>query len=236
MPESEIVPELKQIVGAMVFAANRPLSVREIHRCLLDVAERQGKETAAFGSAKPGDVKAAILELQADLSRQPYGFGLQEVARGYRLQSDASCGKWLKQLLDKNKPRRLSMPALETLAVIAYRQPLTRADIEGVRGVAVDHVVKLLMELHLIRIVGRSDLPGRPFLYGTTQNFLDHFGLKSLKDLEQMAPGILASLERQKERARVAALQAEQEARGPDDEGQDAPGDEDEDEEDDEGA
>jgi len=229
MPESEIVPELKQLVGAMVFAANRPLGVREIHRCLLEVAELHGKETAAFAEAKPADVKAAVRELQADLARRPCGFLLQEVARGYRLQSDAACGKWLKQLLDRSKPRRLSMPALETLAVIAYRQPLTRADIEGVRGVAVDHVVKLLMELHLIRIVGRSELPGRPFLYGTTQNFLDHFGLKNLKDLEQMAPGILASLEREKERARVAAQQAEDEARAARDDAGDA-ADEDENE------
>ncbi len=86
-------------------------------------------------------------------------------------------------MLEKSKPSRLSTPALETLAVIAYRQPCTRSDIELVRGVAVDQVVRNLLELQLIKIVGRSDLPGRPWLFGTTQKFLEHFGLKDLGDL-----------------------------------------------------
>ena len=215
MPGSEVIPELKEIIGAMIFAANRPIGVKEMHQCLLDVARNYGAETAVFAETRPGDVKAALDELGADLERAHSGFLLGEVAGGVRLQSRGGCGQWVKQLLDKDKPRRLSVPALETLAIIAYRQPITRAEIENVRGVAVDHVVKLLMELHLIRIAGRSELPGRPFLYGTTRNFLDHFGLKDLKDLERLGPGILRSLEQERLRAEKAAAQespAEEEA------------------------
>jgi len=205
MPANGVMPELKEIVGAMIFAANRPIGIKEMHRCLLEVAETRGGETKVFADTRPADVEAALEELEKDLSQARTGFALSEVAGGFRLQSAASCGKWLKHLLSRDKPRRLSVPALETLAIIAYRQPITRSEIENVRGVAVDHVVKLLMELHLIKIVGRSELPGRPFLYGTTRNFLEHFGLKDLKDLERLGPGILKSLEQERVRAEKAA-------------------------------
>ena len=87
-------------------------------------------------------------------------------------------------MLNKGKPARLTRPSIETLAIIAYRQPVTRSEIESIRGVNAGHVIKALMEMQLVRMIGRSDLPGRPFLFGTTTAFLDHFGLKSLKDLE----------------------------------------------------
>jgi len=182
MPEVKTVPELKQILGAMVFATGRPLNVREMRTCFQEVAEGSGAETKAFGNLKDADIKSALQELDATLREQRCGFVLAEVSGGYRIQSDHTCGKWLMHLLD-HKPTRLSRPGLETLAIIAYRQPMTRAEIENIRGVSVDHVIKLLMEMQLIRLVGRSELPGRPFLYGTTQTFLDHFGLKSLDDL-----------------------------------------------------
>jgi len=183
MPEVETVPELKQILGAMVFAAGRPLNVREIRTCFQEVAERSGAETKAFGNLKDADIARGLEELDVTLREQRCGFVLAEVSGGYRIQSDHTCGKWLSHLLD-HKPTRLSRPGLETLAIIAYRQPMTRSEIESIRGVNVDYVIKLLMEMQLIRLVGRSELPGRPFLYGTTQAFLDHFGLKSLDDLD----------------------------------------------------
>jgi segregation and condensation protein B len=124
--------------------------------------------------------------LGKDLASARLGFSIAEVANGYRLVNDASCGPWLRRLLEKGKPSRLSPPALETLAIIAYRQPCTRAEIEAVRGVEVDQMVRNLLELQLIRLVGRSELPGRPWLIGTTQKFLEHFGLNSLDDL----PGV----------------------------------------------
>jgi len=187
MTDTERTPELKTVVGALVFAANRPLSVKEIRSCLKSAADRD--ETArTYGSAGKKDVRAALDELAHDLETSGSGFLLDEVAGGYRLQSDVRCGTWVKELLDIGKPSRMSLPALETLAIIAYRQPITRNDIEGIRGVSVDHVMKTLMEMQLVRIVGRSELPGRPFLYGTTHVFLEHFGLRSLDDLSEMAP------------------------------------------------
>lgn len=191
MSELDKVPELKQILGSMVFAAKRPLSVAEIRRCLSDVASEHGKETAVFSDIRNSEIKAALSLLGEELEKGHYGFNLTEVAGGYRLQSDGACGKWLRQLLAIGKPHRLSRPGLETLAIIAYRQPVARSEIESVRGVSVDHVIKTLMEMQLVRIVGRSDLPGRPLLYGTTHAFLEHFGLKNLKDLNDMEPMLL---------------------------------------------
>ena len=131
---------------------------------------------------------AALKKILADLQRQFHeldsGVELVEASGGYRFQTASDCGKWVRKMLNKGKPARLSRPAIETLAIIAYRQPVSRSEIESIRGVYAGHVVKALMEMQLVRIIGRSDLPGRPFLFGTTPAFLDHFGLKSLKDLE----------------------------------------------------
>ena len=172
----------------MIFGANRPLSIREMRRCLVEVAEEQKGETVAFGGVTEKDIAVCLEELQDDLVRSRLGFILSEVDGGFRLQSEVSCGKWLKHLLDKGQRHRLSRPGLETLAIIACRQPVSRAEIEAVRGVSVDHVVKALMEMQLVRIIGRSKLPGRPFLYGTTHTFLDHFGLRNIKDLREVVP------------------------------------------------
>ena len=135
-------------------------------------------------------IKAAIASLQADLSSLGLGMEIAEIAGGFRLQTDAACGDWVRRMLNRGKPQRISRPMVETLAIIAYRQPISRSEIESIRGVGVGHVIKALMEMQLVRIVGRSDLPGRPFLFGTTTGFLDHFGLKSLNDLNAMQPGI----------------------------------------------
>ena len=135
-------------------------------------------------------IKAAVASLQADLRSIGIGMEIVEIAGGYRLQTDADCGDWVRRMLNRGKPQRISRPMIETLAIIAYRQPISRSEIESIRGVGVGHVIKALMEMQLVRIVGRSDLPGRPFLFGTTSSFLDHFGLKSLNDLNEMQPGI----------------------------------------------
>ena len=187
-PPSVLARDLKQVLGALVFGANRPIPARELKRCLEVVGESQGAGAGVFGQAKESDVRRAADELRADLEKLHAGFHLAEVAGGYRLQSDPACGPWLKQLLDIGRPQRLSRPALETLAIIAYRQPVTKGSIESIRGVNVDYVIKMLMEMQLVRISGRSELPGRPFLYGTTQKFLEHFGLRGLEDLADMEP------------------------------------------------
>lgn len=211
MEERDVVPELKQILGAMIFGATHPLRVTEMLKCLREVAESEGERSpaiAAFRELKPKDIQAALDALAADLDRAATGFHLREAAGGYRLQSDANCGRWVRHLLDIGKRTRLSRPALETLAIIAYRQPVTRVDIEAVRGVNVDHMLKMLMEMQLIRISGRSDLPGRPFLYGTSQRFLEYFGLKDLKDLASLDP-MLASYSKERREAQKSEAEGE---------------------------
>jgi segregation and condensation protein B len=196
------VADLKRVVGALIFGAGRPIGAREIRKCLVELAELEGGDGKIFAEIKDKDVHGAIMEIVYDLERTHPGFHLAEIAGGYRLQTDACCGPWLRHLLKTGRPQRLSQPALETLAIIAYRQPITKADIEGVRGVNVDHVIKMLMEMQLVRISGRSELPGRPFLYGTTHLFLEHFGLKSLDELADLEP--MLAMARAQERARGA--------------------------------
>ena len=179
--------DLKRVVGALIFASGRSLKISEIRRCIRDVCADQGGG-GKDRTASEKDIREAIETLQAEMEGLDAGFRLAEVAGGFRFETDARCGKWLKQLLRHGGAQRLSQPSLETLAIIAYRQPISRAEMERIRGVNVDHVVRNLLEMQLVRIVGRSELPGRPFLYGTTQRFLQHFGLKSLKELEEMQP------------------------------------------------
>jgi len=208
MANSEAIPELKKLVGALIFAANRPLAAKDIRKCLQEVSEIEGGETRVFADARQQDVDAAVSELRADIEKAKLGFSLAEVGGGLRYQSDASCGKWVRYLLAAGKPARLSLPALETLAIIAYRQPITKPDIELIRGVNVDYIIKTLLETQLVRITGRSDLAGRPFMYGTTQAFLEHFGLKGLQDLGDMEPFLAAAREQEKARDAKQAAEA----------------------------
>lgn len=186
MNEPAVIPELKEIIGAVLFAAREPMTVANILRVLKDTAETYGGVTSDFSSAGKEDVEAAVAALREELDHLSTGYGVCEVAHGYRLENDARCGPWVRVLLKKGKPYRLSRPALETLAIIAYRQPCTRSEMESVRGVAVDQIVRNLLEMQLVKITGRSELPGRPWLFGTTRKFLEYFGMNSLGDL----PGV----------------------------------------------
>ena len=203
MSEVEVIPELKQIIGALLFANRQPMTAADIRKVLKDTAKNQEGPMADFAAVKEADIVAAVAELDASLTRQGTGLHIAEVANGYRLQNDAACGIWLRTLLDKGKANRLSKPALETLAIIAYRQPCTRSEIESVRGVAVDQIVKNLVEMQLVKVVGRSELPGRPWLFATTQKFLEYFGLKSVDEL----PGVEEL--RRRDQAQAASDQAQ---------------------------
>ena len=196
-----VLPELKQIIGAMLFVRKEPLTVAEIRRVLAATAERRGGITSDFAKANEALVREAVDALGRELAERKMGFHVIEVAGGFRLENDANCGPWLRTMLQKGRGARLSLPALETLAIVAYRQPCVRSEIEAVRGVAVDAILKNLLEMQLVRVVGRSELPGRPWMFGTTQKFMEHFGLKSLDDL----PGTdeLRRLEAEQARARA---------------------------------
>ena len=186
MSDVDVMPELKQIVGALLFVSKQPLSVADIHRVFQQVAEVWGGNTKDYAAVTEADIQVVIDQLRADLSEKHLGVHVMEVANGFRFENDSSCGPWLRHLLERGRPTRLSRPALETLAIIAYRQPVMRSEIEAVRGVQVDQIIRNLLEMQLIKIVGRSELPGRPWQFGTTQKFLEHFGLKNLMDL----PGV----------------------------------------------
>jgi segregation and condensation protein B len=162
--------ELKFAIEALLFASEKPLRADEI---------RQAFEE----NAGEAEVRAALEALKADYETQGRGFRLVEIAGGWQLASDSRFEAHLKRFYQARLKKRLSQATLETLAIIAYRQPVTRADIEFVRGVNVDAAMKTLLEKGLVKIVGKKEVPGRPLLYGTTQEFLDHFGLASLKDL-----------------------------------------------------
>ena len=186
MSDMNVIPELKQIIGALLFAAREPIALETIRKTLKDAAKQYEGPVQDFGKATDDDIAAALKQLNDDLTRSHVGIHVGDVANGYRLQNDLNCGIWIRQMLDKGRSNRLSKPALETLAIIAYRQPCTRGEIEAVRGVAVDAILKNLMEMQLVKAAGRSELPGRPWLFATTQKFLEYFGLKNVQDL----PGV----------------------------------------------
>ncbi len=177
--------ELQYILESVLFANGKPLSVKELKTILKDAAEYEpSAETEAHKEWKHEDIKAALQTLKAGYDTdENRSFFLQEIGDTYQFASKPGYGAWIKQLFDQYRPQRLSQSALETLSIIAYRQPITRADIEAVRGVQVDAMVQTLMERGLIKISGRAELPGRPMLYETTQTFLEHFGLKSLDEM-----------------------------------------------------
>ncbi len=176
---------LKSVVEALLFASQKPLSPTGIQAVLAAAAKSEPapEDAAHFADAELSELHAILLDLQQQYAEDGRAFRLMEIAGGWQLVSEASHAPWVRQLYPDARPSRLSAAALETLAIVAYRQPITRADIEAVRGVAVDGVLATLLERDLLRLAGRADQPGRPGLYETTHAFLDHFGLRSLDDL-----------------------------------------------------
>lgn len=183
MSEADVLPEVKQIVGGMLFATRQPVTPQQIRAVFPRVALQYGGMTEPFAEVTLKDIKAAIDAFRDDLEHAKLGFRVVEVAGGYKLQNDKVIGPWLRELLEKGKPNRLSKPALETLSIIAYRQPVTRAEIESIRGVSSDAIVRTLVDMQLIKVAGRSEQPGKPWLFGTSPLFLEYFGLKSLDEL-----------------------------------------------------
>jgi segregation and condensation protein B len=172
---------LSRVIEALLFSAQKPLSIREIATAIRS-AEGEGTRNE-FARVREAELAAALEQLKIDYVQQQRAFQLIEKAEGWQLATDPKFGQWVRQLFPAPKPARLSAPALETLAIIAYRQPITRADVEAVRGVNIDGVLQTLMERGLVKIAGRAEIPGRPLLYETTQFFLDHFGLRNLDEL-----------------------------------------------------
>ena len=216
--EPRIAPpsSLQEIVGALLFASESPLTATDLRECVRGVEPEEGESSEVmdvYRTCTSREIEQAIHGLEKELERSGCGFRLVCAGGAYRLQTVPTCGRYVRALLHLDRPNRLSRAALETLAIIAYRQPITKAEIEQIRGVAVDTIVKTLVDLQLVRLVGRSELPGHPFLYGTTALFLEHFGLASLGELNAIDP----TLQRSNPRERAKLFQKkEQPAEQPD--------------------
>ncbi len=174
---------LARVIEALLFSAQKPLSPKEIADVIKRAEETDDFSPSEFAKVKEAEIAAALEQLKAHYIEHEHAFQLVERAQGWQLASDPMCARWVRGLFPGPKPARLTGPALETLAIIAYRQPIIRADVEAVRGVNIDTVLQTLLERGLVRIAGRADIPGRPLFYETTQFFLDHFGLRCLDEL-----------------------------------------------------
>lgn len=189
---------LQLIVESLIMASESPMSetalLATIHKvasdqeAMADEAQKagepfEGPDVNWVKDLKESAILAAIDALNLSYGEQDRAFAIAERAAGFKIYTRPNYGMWVRGLFPDQKPQRLRPPALETLAIIAYRQPMTKADIEAVRGVSVDGVLKMLLDRNLVHIGGRAEVPGRPLLYETTEIFLDHFGIRSVDDL-----------------------------------------------------
>ena len=172
---------LSRVIEAVLFSAQKALSIREMATVIKGAEDEVSRNE--FTHVSQAEVAGALEQLKIEYVQEQRAFQLIEKAEGWQLATDPKYAQWVRQLFPAPKPARLSAPALETLAIIAYRQPITRADVEAVRGVNIDGVLQTLIERGLVKIAGRAEIPGRPLLYETTQFFLDHFGLRALDEL-----------------------------------------------------
>ena len=177
---------LNKIVEALLFASREPVDSKKIAKIIRKVSKREEADQELC-SVKYTEIDEVIEKLNKGYDRKKSPYLIQERSTGWRIYTRIDYASYIRELFPDQKPTRLSAPALETLAIVAYRQPITKAAIEAVRGVNVDGVLQSLIERGLVSIAGRSDLPGKPFLYETSSNFLEHFGIKNVEDLPNSA-------------------------------------------------
>lgn len=164
--------EIKPIVESLIFAAEEPVTLRK----LADI----------IGDVEHNKILEAVAHLKNDYEAQGRSFQIEEVAGGYRFYTKPDYYEWIAKLRKKSGEARLSQASLETLAIIAYKQPVLRADVEAIRGVQSGQIIRLLMEKDLVKVAGRDESLGHPLLYGTTKRFLEYFGLKDIHDLPKI--------------------------------------------------
>lgn len=195
---------LQEIVGSLLFASETPLTAGDLRAAVKAVEPEAGENAEVmdvYRTCTNREVEAALKGLEKALEVAGCGFKLICTGGAYRLQTVPSCGRYVRAMLKLDRPSRLGRASLETLAIVAYRQPITKSEVEEIRGVDVSANIKTLMDLQLIRLVGKSELPGHPFLYGTTPLFLEHFGLASLQQLNELDP----TLQRSNPKAKAAS-------------------------------
>lgn len=195
---------LKKILKTLLFSTSEPLSIRDIQAVITryhQQAETAPGEADEEGTLNPDQevlegifeqvpslltatqIRDAMDEIAHELQECQEVYRLVQGPAGYRLTTAPEYAEWVRLLRNESKPIRLSQAALETLSIVAYRQPVTRAEIEAIRGVSIDSAMNKLMELELVQVVGRADLPGRPIQYGTTEKFLEFVGIRSIEEL-----------------------------------------------------
>jgi len=200
-PKIPLPQSLQEIVGSLLFASETPLTANELRDAVraVEAAEGENKEIVdVYRTCTSREIDQALRGIEKALEVAASGFRLVCTGGTYRLQTVPSCGRYVRAMLKLDRPSRLGRASLETLAIVAYRQPITKAEIESIRGVDVTANIKTLSDLQLVRLVGKSELPGHPFLYGTTPFFLEHFGLASLQQLNDLDPTLQRSNPRKK--------------------------------------
>jgi segregation and condensation protein B len=179
-----IMVTLKAVVEALLFSTQKPLTTREIQQVIRLGSEHSGEELPAELLENSEElIRETVQCLASEYRELGRAFQLVEQVNGWQLTTRPDYQVWVRELFPDLRPARLSPPALETLAIVAYRQPITKADIEAIRGVTVDGVLQKLLDVGLVKIAGRAEIPGRPLLYETTQHFMEHFGLRNLDEL-----------------------------------------------------
>lgn len=173
------IRKAKSIIEALLFATNQPITLNKIREVLEDLFP-----------FKPKEIKQMLSEIQYDYKTQGRGFQLSEIAEGYILRSDPQYSPYIHLLKANKRLEKLSSAALETLACIAYKQPITRAGIESIRGVDSSGIIHTLLERELIEGVGKQNSPGRPTLYGTSRHFLQYFGMNEVQEITNLKPVI----------------------------------------------
>lgn len=169
--------QLAQHIESLIFTADIPISLKEIRKCLEEALDTKFKNEM---------LEEAIEQLKERYNQEDFAFELVEIAEGYQFLTKGAYHQTVGTFLKQTTRKRLSRAALETLSIIAYKQPVTKGDLEKIRGVSCDYSIQKLLEKELVSITGRSDGPGRPLLYGTSEKFMDYFGLKSIKDLPKL--------------------------------------------------
>ncbi len=164
--------ELKKIIEAILFTNHNPVLIEELRR--------------VFPDAGLSEISDAVTELQDTFKSPDRGICITAVAGGYQMCTKGELAQWVKKFYQIERKEKLSRPSLETLAIIAYKQPVTRPEIESIRGVSVDYILKKLLHMELVRIMGRKKTVGAPFVYGTTDKFLSYFGLSTLSELPKV--------------------------------------------------
>lgn len=164
--------QVKRIIEALLFVSERPIHLNEFKELFEEI------DTKAL--------RSFIMELKTEYETQGRAFRIEEIAGGFQITTDPAFAPWLKKFYKSHSSEKLSGPSLETLAIIAYKQPISRAEIEAIRGVNVEGILRNLLEKGLLRIAGRRESVGRPIIYGTTNEFLQYFGLSGLEELPEL--------------------------------------------------